>query len=251
MSLHDYSQSDLAKDMSRSADIHALYVFKGRSKRATVAYRAVFLLFSVTSLIRETDYFLGKQRLGAMFAFLTQLSAILTCILLIVGIIQAVGVNLENPKSKLSAVYGVLFSVCASVETQVTVVYWAYLSWSWHIPKVVNTCENRLICHYFNVMVHGFPSFVTWFMLLTEPTFIPKSDYLWMLGYIGVFFAIHIPYTLLNKPLYPFVDFRTIWGYLAILVVVLFSTGSFLLVKWASDKVRKSRGYNLAEQMES
>ena len=49
-----------------------------------------FLLFSVTSLIRETDYFVGKQRLGAMFCFLTQLSAMLTCLLLIVGIVLAI-----------------------------------------------------------------------------------------------------------------------------------------------------------------
>lgn len=168
---------------------------------------------------------------------------------MILGIILAIQVKVEDPKSKLSSIYGVMFSVCVAVETKIMIFYWAILSWSWHIPKVVNTCEHPLYCHYFNIMVHGFPTIITWFMLLTEPTFITKSHYWWMLGYIGVFFSIHIPYTLMNRPLYPYVDFRTIWGYVAILVVVLICSGTFLLCKWVSEKVRKDKNFRLGEQI--
>lgn len=138
-----------------------------------------------------------------------------------------------------------LFNVCLAVETQVTILYWSYLSWSWSIPKFIDTCPNRLKCHFYNILVHGYPSIVTWTLLLTEPTLIKKSHYWWMIGYLGFFFSIHIPYTLVNKPLYPHVDFRTIWGYVALVVCVILNSFTFWLCLKVSEKVRTKKPYNI------
>lgn len=177
-----------------------------------------------------------------MFALLTELSLILTLITLGVGILYAARVDSQSPGSRLQKIYSALFTVCISAETMVFIAYWTLMSW-WHFPNYIAKCPSQAVCHYFNLMVHGFPTLLMWFMALVEPTEIRKRHGFYLVGFTLFFAACHIPYAMKYGPVYKHLDFNSITGYLGVCVgysILYFSYKLYKLVASSHKRLKKN-----------
>lgn len=116
------------------------------------------------------------------------------------------------------------------------------MSWD-YLPKYVSSCSHPAFCHIFNFLIHGFPAIVAWIMLLAQPTHFAKSDFILYLGYIVLFFAIHIPCALRFKPLYPGMDFNKVGGYLWSLLFIVGLIASYKICEYVSNN--RNRHLNL------
>jgi len=167
--------------------------------------------------------------------------------MLLIGVLYLHGVQKNKISPTIRRIYSALFTIVISAETFVTIGFWTMMSWS-YIPKYVSTCSSPLICHLFNFLIHGFPALVTWVMILTQPTHFAKTDFLLYLGYIVLFFAIHVPCTLWFKPLYSGMDFNKLGGYLWSLFFLAGLIACFKICEFVSD--RRSRHLNLGHQID-
>jgi len=180
---------------------NVLYLYKGSDSKTTLIYRIIFFAFCLKTVVRDIFYYIRQNRLGLMFALLTEISLLLTLLTLSVGILYALKVKSHRPGSRLQRIYGALFTICISIETLVFIAYWTLMSW-WHFPNYIAKCPSQLVCHYFNLMVHGFPTFVMWFMALVEPTEVRKRHGYYLMAYTFIYAACHIPYAMIYGPVY-------------------------------------------------
>lgn len=161
-----------------------------------------------------------------MFVFLTDFSCILTNLMLFVSLIHSWNDELAKSRGKIYTLYNILFKITIAAEFLVFLFYWSMVSWT-HIPRYVNTCSIPAICHVFNVLTHGYPTLITWLSLFLEPTHFKQKEFVWFLGFFIFYGCIYIPHSLVYRPVYPLVNFRTFWGYLFAVTAILISYGGF------------------------